>query len=81
MSTRFLHVANGHCTTQLIERAGIPGTLSVWADVLHEGPVPDLPDAALLEVRARYLAETPEQVADTMAGMVEWRSAIDRVDS
>src|SRR6266481_4155388 len=29
---RFHHVANGTCTTRLIEAAGIPGTLSIWAD-------------------------------------------------
>ena len=27
MSTRFLHVANGSCTTRLIAAAGIPGVL------------------------------------------------------
>ena len=55
--TRFLHVANGTCTTRLIESAGIPGTLSIWADPLYEGPVPGgLTDAELLELRARHLA-------------------------
>src|SRR4029077_6514057 len=55
--TRFLHVANGTCTTRLIEAAGIPGRLSIWADPLHHGPVPgSLSDAELLDVRARYLA-------------------------
>ena len=39
-ATRFLHVANGTCTTKLIEAAGIPGALSIWADPLHDGPVP-----------------------------------------
>ena len=37
---RLLHVANGTCTTRLIERAGIGGALSIWADPLYEGPVP-----------------------------------------
>ena len=55
--TRFLHVANGTCTTRIIESAGIPGTLSIWADPLYEGPVPGgLTDAELLDVRARHLA-------------------------
>src|SRR5947209_18378089 len=39
-SARFLHVANGTCTTEIIEATGIPGTLSIWADPLYEGPVP-----------------------------------------
>ena len=55
-NTRVLHVANGSCTTRLIEAAGIPGAQSIWADPLHEGPVPGgLDDAQLVEVRARYL--------------------------
>ena len=53
--TRFLHVANGTCVTGLIEAAGIPGTRSIWADPLHEGPVPGgLNDAEMLDVRMRY---------------------------
>ena len=62
MSTRFLHVANGTCTTRLIEAAGIPGALSS-GPILHEGPVPGhLTDAELLEVRRRCLAG-PERPA------------------
>ena len=37
---RFLHVANGTCTTTIIEAAGIPGARSIWTDPLYEGPVP-----------------------------------------
>ena len=55
--TRFLHVANGTCTTRLIEAAGIPGAWSIWADPLYEGPVPGgLSDAELVEVRTRHLS-------------------------
>ena len=36
--TRIRHVANGHCTTRLIEAAGLPGRVSLWADALHDGP-------------------------------------------
>ncbi len=54
---RFLHVANGTCTTRVIEAAGIPGARSIWADPLYEGPVPgSVNDADLLDVRMRYLA-------------------------
>src|SRR6266446_9638303 len=52
---RFHHVANGTCTTRLIQAAGIPGALSIWADPLHDGPVPGgLTDEELLDVRSRY---------------------------
>ena len=54
---RFLHVANGTSTTSTIEAAGIPGTCSIWADPLHEGPVPGgLSDSELIEVRRQFLA-------------------------
>ena len=90
-ATRFLHVANGTCTTQLIQAAGIPGTLSIWADPLHDGPVPGgLTDEELLEVRTRYhtgpsditfaawLGSDPS--LDPVNDMRQWRAAIERHD-
>ena len=54
--TRFLHVANGTSTTTTIEAAGIPGVRSIWADPLHEGPVPGgVIDDELVGVRTQYL--------------------------
>src|SRR5829696_3247012 len=38
-----------------MERAGIAGDLLPWRDVLHEGPVPDLPPDELRRVRAEFL--------------------------
>jgi hypothetical protein len=76
--TRFLHVANGTSTTMTIEAAGIPGACSIWADPLHEGPVPGgLNDAELLDVRARYLgpADAPEH------DIRLWRSPLERYES
>ncbi len=52
-----LHLLNGDITADLLRASGVPGTLSVWADVLHEGPVPrDLGSAEGRETRARFLA-------------------------
>jgi len=80
---RFLHVANGSSTTRTIAAAGIPGLLSIWADPLHDGPVPGgLGDDALLEVRARVLgapAEDPD--IDPVAGLMAWRQIIERHDA
>ena len=59
-----LHVANGHCTTALIERAGLRGKTSIWADPLHEGPVPDVGDDQLIRVRAAFIANGIEVSAD-----------------
>ena len=89
---RFLHVANGRSTTMTIETAGIPGACSIWADPLHEGPVPSgLSDAELLDVRMRYLAGPSELTGAAWAGsdlsldpandLREWRNAIQRHDA
>ena len=76
--TRFLHVANGTSTTATIHAAGLPGRSSIWADVLHDGPVPGgITDAALLEVRASYLARTYGGAEDeSRAELQGWRAAI-----
>jgi hypothetical protein len=90
--TRFLHVANGTCTTQLIQAAGIPGVASIWADPLHDGPVPGgLTDEELLDVRRRYHAEPADPTAAAWVGrdpsldpandMRQWRAAIERRDA
>jgi hypothetical protein len=78
--TRFHHVANGTSTTRTIEAAGIPGTLSIWADPLYEGPVPGgLTDAELLDVRRRFHAgETEQTESDPVNDLGEWRAAIER---
>ena len=89
---RFLHVANGTCTTRIIGSAGIPGERSIWADPLYEGPVPaGLSDDELLEVRRRYLAGPgdlkwaawagPDPTLDPANDMREWRATIERHES
>jgi RNA polymerase sigma factor (sigma-70 family) len=87
--SRFLHVANGTCTTRLIEAAGIPGTLSIWADPLYEGPVPGgLSDEELLDVRRRHHADNTvaawggsDPSLDPVNDMRQWRATIERHDS
>src|SRR5918999_627137 len=54
--SRALHVTNGDATVPGLRGTGIAGTILPWRDVLHEGPVPDMPDAELRAVRARFLA-------------------------
>jgi len=52
-----LHVTNGDGARLPIEALGLAGTVIVWRDVLHEGPVPaGLGATELREVRARFLA-------------------------
>jgi hypothetical protein len=81
--TRFHHVANGTCTTRIIESAGIPGTVSIWADPLHDGPVPGgLTDADLLDVRVRHHAGPTEQAdVDSVNDLRQWRATIERYDA
>ena len=83
--TSFLHVANGTSTTRTIEAAGIPGRCSIWADPLHEGPVPgNLNDSELMEVRGRFLsgpvdASRPtagNPALDPVNDMHQWRAII-----
>jgi len=81
MTRRFLHVANGTCTTTLIEAAKIPGLRSIWADPLYEGPVPAaLSDRELREVRAKYLAGNDGQV-EPHNDLLRWRQVIEAVDA
>ena len=76
--TRFLHVANGGSTTATIHAAGLPGRSSIWADVLHDGPVPGgIDDRELLEVRARFLSGPYGPTVDqATAELTAWRDAI-----
>ena len=77
-----LHVANGHCTTGLIEGSGLPGRTTIWADPLHDGPVPgNVSDDELLRVRAAFLAGTPDQVDQVAADLAQWRAAVDDHDT
>ncbi len=76
-TARFLHVANGSCTTRVIEAAGLPGARSIWADPLYEGPVPGgLGDEELTEVRRRFLVE-PDAYVPPENDLGRWRQAID----
>jgi RNA polymerase sigma factor (sigma-70 family) len=54
---RLLHVLNGDSVRMTLERSDVPGSLTVWADVLHEGPVPPASGtSSWRDVRAKFLA-------------------------
>lgn len=56
---RTLHVTNGDVAAETIRLSGVPGEVSVTADVLHEGPAPGgVPPERWRKIRARYLAES-----------------------
>ena len=76
-----LHVANGHCTTRLIEAAGLPGRTSIWADALHDGPVPDVRDEELVRIRAAFIAGGLDVSPDDVeADLKQWREVVDDDD-
>ena len=73
-----MHVANGHCTTRLIEAAGLPGRTSIWADALHDGPVPEVSDDQLVRIRAEFIADGLDVSADQVeADLNHWRAIVD----
>jgi hypothetical protein len=90
-SPRYLHVSNGTSVTMTLEAAGVPGHKSIWADVLHDGPVPaELTDDELLEVRRQFhLAPTApgralngyDPARDPVNDMRAWRDAVARHES
>lgn len=77
---RYLHVANGTSVTTTLAAAGVPGRYSIWADPLHEGPVPaGLTDVELLNVRQQFLAPAAdggEVWLDPKNDMRRWRQVI-----
>jgi len=82
---RYLHVANGTSVTMTLEAARVPGTYSIWADPLYEGPVPaGLTDTELLNVRQEFLApatDGDEVWLNPKNDMRRWREVIARHES
>jgi hypothetical protein len=78
VTSTILHVANGTSTTNTIREAGIASRFSIWADPLHEGPVPgDVGDEDLLAIRARHLADQDHGVEAIASEMRRWREVVD----
>jgi hypothetical protein len=78
---RLLHVANGSSVTMALAAAGVPGAASIWADPLHDGPVPgDLDDDALTRLRMEHHAGSPA-AADPQNDMRRWRKVIAEHDA
>ncbi|MCI0437062.1 MAG: hypothetical protein L0271_25990 [Gemmatimonadetes bacterium] len=76
---RFLHVLNGDAVADGLAGSDVPGTLAVWADVLHEGPVPPDDDlSAWLRIRADYLSATGlAGEDDALARLTLWQAALE----
>ena len=76
---RTLHVLNGDSTRFSLERSDIPGVLTVWADVLHDGPVPNVPASELRRIRAQYHETYHREPVDEGSPDTDaWDAALDR---
>jgi hypothetical protein len=71
-----LHVTNGDSTAASLLQTRLVERVVVWRDVLHEGPVPDVSEAQLRDVRLRFLTR-----ADRAAGMDPERRSFEERDA
>ena len=63
-----LHILNGDAPRPSMEQSSVPGTLSAWPDVLHDGPTPLALGEAWIEARCGHLAGLMDRtVADALA--------------
>lgn len=70
-----LVITNGDAAAERLAAAGISGEILAWRDVLHEGPVPNLPAEALAEIRTTFLAGAFGAARDDVAGSLAQRDA------
>jgi hypothetical protein len=73
-----LHVLNGDATRTKLEQSSVDGVLTVWADALHDGPVPaGLADDELARLRAGYFAGKMNRTEEEVAVMATaWNAAL-----
>jgi hypothetical protein len=77
-----LHIANGDSTAGTLRYAGLPGTVAVWADVLHEGPVPPDDDMdAWLAVRSRFHAGSVWSYDEALSKGRQWQADLESFPS
>lgn len=60
-----LHITDGESVAGTLRESGIPGVVSVYGDLMYEGPAPaGLDDQAWFEVRARFIADAQYATLD-----------------
>jgi hypothetical protein len=73
-----LHVTNGDCAAGGLRQAGLPGTVVISADVLHEGPAPAVGEDEWHRIRADYLASRGDGTADGIRSEgAQWDANVD----
>ena len=73
-----LHVTNGDATVPGLRGAGLKGTIMPWRDILHEGPVPDVPDDELRRIRAAFLERWSAEDIGTEAELAARDATLER---
>ena len=71
-----LHLTNGDCTVSGLRGTGLAERIVPWRDVLHEGPVPDVPEPELREVRVAFLTGKHAGDHGTAAQLAERDAAV-----
>jgi hypothetical protein len=75
-----LHVTNGDSAADVL-RTFLTDPVVIEADVLHEGPAPDVDDETWLDVRARFLADANDgDYAGIRASLARSDRALDEAD-
>jgi hypothetical protein len=74
MADEPLHVTNGDSAAAGLREIGL-GRVLPWRDALHDGPVPDVDDAELRTVRARFLVGADGPAAQRAQRMLAERDA------
>ena len=55
---KIFHITNGDSAGGSLSKAGLPGEVFVWHDILYDGPRnPGWPDEDALNARAEFLAK------------------------
>src|SRR5215212_7789922 len=77
--SRRLHVLNGDAAGDSLRQSGTDGDFTIWADVLHDGPVPaDSAGDTLRRVRASHIASTMgHDESDVLDSLRQWDAALD----
>jgi len=72
-----LHITNGDCAASKL-REFIGDEVGIAADVLHDGPAPDVSDEEWYRLRAGFLADGPDRAAEIRHELASWDQRIDQ---
>jgi hypothetical protein len=71
-----LHILNGHAPIPAMQLSSVPGTLSPWPDVLHDGPTPLATGEEWIRARIGQLASMSAQDLEQMRAQYRESDAV-----